>query len=126
MHQHAGGLDRVPAPEDFSLQLRDGDKLIVLATASSLEAIERGELRPREYELWLDRVRPYAESLQLVGILAQRLGYTLEQARALLDALPQRVHAPLYALHATRTARLLNASGVEARAVKSSSVVAAV
>jgi Trk K+ transport system NAD-binding subunit len=120
LHQHVGGPDRVPTPEDYAWQLRDGDKLIVLATATSLEAIERGDLRPREYELWLDRLRPYAESLQIVGTLAQRLGYTLEQARALLDTLPQRTHMRLYGLYATRTARLLSANGVEARAEKCS------
>jgi Trk K+ transport system NAD-binding subunit len=116
LHQHPGGPERVPTPDDFSWQLRDGDKLIVLATATSLEAIERGDLRPREYELCLDHLRPYAESLQIVGMLAQRLGYTLEQARAVLDSLPQRAHIRLYGLYASRTARLLSANGVETRA----------
>jgi Trk K+ transport system NAD-binding subunit len=122
LHQPMGGPERVPTPDDFSWPLRDGDKLIVLATAASLEAIERGDLRPREYELWLDRLRPYAESLQIVGMLAQRLGYTLEQARAVLDSLPQRAHIRLYGLYATRTARLLSANGVETRAERCAEV----
>ncbi|HEY2735157.1 MAG TPA: NAD-binding protein, partial [Polyangiales bacterium] len=117
LHQHDGGPDKVPTPEDFALSLRDGDKLIVLATAASLEAIERGDLRPRDYELWMDRLRPYAESLQIVGTLSQRLGYTLEQARVVLDNLPQRVPLRLYGLYAARTAKLLSANGVETRIV---------
>jgi hypothetical protein len=41
----------------------------------------------------------------------------LEQARAVLDSLPQRVPLRLYGLYAVRTAKLLNANGVETRVV---------
>ncbi|HKU41645.1 MAG TPA: hypothetical protein VJR89_25985, partial [Polyangiales bacterium] len=57
-------------------------------------------------------------SLQVVGMLSQRLGYTLEHARSTLESLPQTVPLKLYALYAARTARLLEANGVETRVVQ--------
>jgi hypothetical protein len=86
--------------------------LVVLASSASLEAIERGELRPREYELQLEQLRPYAEPLQVVGILTQHFGYTLEQARDVLANLPQAAPQRMYGLYARRTYRLLQANGV--------------
>jgi hypothetical protein len=102
--------------------LKAGDRLIVLATAASLEAIERGDLRPPKYQLVLEQMRPFAESLQIVGLLSQRLGYTLDHARSTLASLPQLVPLRLYPMHAARTARLLNANGVETRVVERESV----
>jgi hypothetical protein len=107
-HGHA----RVPSLEDTALKLAAGDRLVVLASSGSLEAIERGELRPREYELQLDKLRPYAEPLQVVGILAQHFGYTLEQAREMLAGLPKSASQRLYGLYARRTHRVLQANGV--------------
>jgi hypothetical protein len=69
---------------------------VVLASAASLEAIERGDLRPREYELTLEGLRPYAEPLQVVGLLVQRFGYTLEEARTVLRSLPQLAPQQMY------------------------------
>jgi Trk K+ transport system NAD-binding subunit len=117
LHQRPGARARVPSPEDASQILKEGDRLIVLATAGSLEAIERGDLRPPKYQLRLERMRPYAESLQVVGMLSQRLGYTLAHAHATLENLPQTVPLPLYGLYAARTAKLLDANGVETRII---------
>jgi Trk K+ transport system NAD-binding subunit len=117
MHQRRGSRARLPGPDEATLVLKEGDRLVVLATAGSLEAIERGDLRPPRYQLVLERLRPYAESLQVVSVLSQRLGYTLEHARATLETLPQIVPIHLYGLYASRTARLLNANGVETRVV---------
>ena len=109
-----GGKARVPTLDDSVVRLRTGDRLVVLASAASLEAIERGDLRPREYELMLEGLRPYAEPLQVVGILTQRFGYTLEQARDVLAHLPQPAPQRMYGLYARRTYRLLHANGVVA------------
>lgn len=114
LHQTPGGRARVLSPDDATIHLRASDRLVILATAAGLEAIERGELRARDHELQLQGLRPYAEDLQVVGILAHRLGYTLEQARAALAHLPQRVPQPLYGVYASRTQRLLHANGVRA------------
>jgi hypothetical protein len=122
LHQRVGSHGRVPSAEDASLVLKEGERLVVLATAGSLESIERGDLRPAKYQLALERLRPYAESLQVVGMLSQRLGYTLEHARSTLESLPQIVPLPLYSVYASRTARLLNANGVETRVVERESV----
>jgi Trk K+ transport system NAD-binding subunit len=122
LHQRSGSGGRLPGPDDASLILKDGDRLIVLATSASLEAIERGDLRTPKYQLVLDRMRPYAESLQVVGLLSQRLGYTLEHARSTLESLPQVVPLRLYPMHAARTSRLLNANGVETRVVERDSL----
>lgn len=122
VHQRAGSRGRVPGAEDASLVLKEGDRLVVLATAGSLEAIERGDLRPAKYQVVLERLRPYAESLQVVGMLSQRLGYTLEHARSTLENLPQIVPLPLYSVYASRTTRMLNANGVETRVVERESV----
>jgi Trk K+ transport system NAD-binding subunit len=122
LHQRPGSRARVPGPDEATLVLKAADRLVVLATAGSLEAIERGDLRPARYQLLLERLRPYAESLQVVGMLSQRLGYTLEHARSTLESLPQIVPIHLYGLYASRTARLLNANGVETRVVERDSV----
>jgi Trk K+ transport system NAD-binding subunit len=113
IYQPAGGAARAPTLDDTVLRLAAGDRLVVLASAASLEAIERGELRVREYELRLEGLRPYAEPMQVVGTLAQRFGYTLERARDVLANLPQTVPERLYGLYARRTYRLLQANGVQ-------------
>jgi Trk K+ transport system NAD-binding subunit len=108
----AGEKSRVPSLDDAVVQLSVGDRLVVLASAASLEAIERGDMRAREYELQLEALRPYAEPLQVVGMLTQRFGYTLEHAREVLANLPHRVPERLYGLYARRTYRLLQANGL--------------
>jgi Trk K+ transport system NAD-binding subunit len=112
LFEPAGGKARVPTLDDSVIKLELGDRLIVLASAASLEAIERGDLRPREYELVLEGLRPYAEPLQVVGLLVQRLGYTLEEAHGVLKNLPQPAPQRLYGLYVRRTFRLLRANGV--------------
>lgn len=114
LFQPAGCKSRVPSLDDVVIQLAVGDRLVVLASSQSLEAIERGDLRPREYELQLEKLRPYAEPLQVVGMLTQRFGYSLEQAREVLANLPHRVPERLYGLYARRTHRLLQANGLSA------------
>lgn len=114
LFEPAGGKARVPTLDDSVIKLEVGDRLIVLASAASLEAIERGDLRPREYELVLEGLRPYAEPLQVVGLLVQRFGYSLEEARTVLKALPQLAPQRMYGLYARRTFRLLRANGVVA------------
>jgi len=118
MFQRSGQPARVPASDDAAIKLRAGDRVVVLATPASLEAIERGDLRRPRYQLRLERLRPYAESLQVVGMLSQRLDYTLEQGHAALESLPQVVPLRLYGRYATRTARLLDANGVVTRVVR--------
>ncbi|MET0388087.1 MAG: NAD-binding protein [Polyangiales bacterium] len=112
LFQPANGKSRAPSLDDAVVKLGAGDRLVVLASSASLEAIERGELRPREYELQLERLRPYAEPLQIVGILTQRFGYSLEQARDVLAHLPQPAPQRMYGLYARRTYRMLQANGV--------------
>jgi Trk K+ transport system NAD-binding subunit len=114
LYQPAGGVARAPSMDDASLHVAVGDRLVVAASAASLEAIERGELRPREYELQLERLRPYAEPMQVVGVLTHRFGFTLEQARDVLANLPQPAPQRMYGLYARRTYRLLQANGVVA------------
>jgi Trk K+ transport system NAD-binding subunit len=114
LYQHLDAPARVLTPDDAALRLGHGDRLVVLATAAGLEAIERGDFRPREYELWLEQLRPYAEPLQVVGMLTQRLGYTLESARDVLAHLPQRVPQRFYGLYGLRTQRALRVNGLQA------------
>jgi hypothetical protein len=114
LFQPAAGKARVPSLDDAVVRVGVGDRLVVLANAASLEAIERGDLRPREYELVMESLRPYAEPLQVVGLLTQRFGFTLEQARDVLANLPQRAPERLYGLYARRTYRLLQANGLQA------------
>jgi Trk K+ transport system NAD-binding subunit len=118
MLQREGQPARVPGTDDAAIKLRLGDRLVVLATPASLEAIERGDLRPARYQLLLSRLRPYAESLQVVGMLSQRLEYTLEQGHAALESLPQVVPLRLYGRYAARIARMLDANGVVTRVVR--------
>ena len=112
LFQPAGGKARVPSLDDSITSLEVSDRLVVLASAASLEAIERGDLRPREYELMLDGLRPYAEPMQVVGLFVQRFGYSLDEARNVLRSMPQLVPQRMYGLYARRTYRLLRANGV--------------
>jgi Trk K+ transport system NAD-binding subunit len=114
LFEPAGGKARVPTLDDSVITLEVGDRLVVLASAASLEAIERGDLRPREYELTLEGLRPYAEPMQVVGLLVQRFGYKLEEAHAVLRTLPQLAPQRMYGLYARRTYRLLRTHGVMA------------
>ena len=45
LFQHGTGAARAVTPEDSAIRLQHGDRLVVLATAAGLEAIERGDLR---------------------------------------------------------------------------------
>jgi hypothetical protein len=56
MHQRPGSGARMPEADKAALVLKEGDRLIVLATAASLEAIERGDLRPAKYHLVLEQL----------------------------------------------------------------------
>jgi Trk K+ transport system NAD-binding subunit len=112
-HQGRGGSQRACMPDD-NIRLEPGDRLIVLASAASLEAIERGEMLEKELELTLTELRPYAEAMQVVTTLAQRLDLTLEQARHALAHLPHTLPLRLYPLQGYRTQRLLAANGAAA------------
>lgn len=101
--------------DDAHIRLRAGDRLVVLATTKSLESIERGALRPRPYELRLERTLPFAEPVQIVGVLSRSLGWTLAEAHALLRAAPITLPKRLYPIHALRTMRLLQTRGVQVR-----------
>ncbi|HKP58483.1 MAG TPA: hypothetical protein VJV78_17275, partial [Polyangiales bacterium] len=108
-----------PGREDIAQKLRAGDRLVVLATASSLEAIERGELLPPKFQLRFERTHAYAESVQLAGMLSHHLGYTLEQAHKALEHLPHTAPLRIYGRYAMRTARLLDTSGLSTQVVRS-------
>lgn len=100
--------------EDSMVRLGEDDRLVVLAAPASLEAIERGQSAPRAAIIHLDRVLPFAEELQVVGVITRNLGYTIMQARTLLRAAPIALPEPVYPIHAQRVARLLHSSGVQA------------
>jgi hypothetical protein len=62
----------------------------------------------------LEGLRPYAEPVQVVGLLVQRFGYKLDEAHAVLRTLPQLAPKRMYGLYARRTYRLLRTHGVTA------------
>lgn len=115
LHERSGSRAIVPRQEHAGLRMAEGDRLVVLASAASLEAIERGSLRAPEYALWLERLHAYAEPVQLVSILNQRLGLSLEAAYTALDSLPHRLPEKLYGLHARRMQDTLSRAGIEVR-----------
>jgi Trk K+ transport system NAD-binding subunit len=118
IHGRAGQPASIPGRDDTTHKLCAGDRLVVLATAASLEAIERGELQPPRFQLRLVRMHAYAEPIELVGMLNHRLGYTLEHGYEALAQLPHVVPLHLYARYAARTARLLDNSGLSTEVIR--------
>ncbi len=115
LYRHAGGEARVCSGEDQLARLQPGDRLVVLATGASLEAIERGELLPRDHELSMERMLPFAEELQVAGVLARNFGYPLHEARSMLKQMPKTLPERLYGAHALHARHQLEASGLQVR-----------
>lgn len=116
LHQRwSDGVGTLYPRYDRGLRLQVGDRLVLLATSTSLQNIEQGVILPRHWQLTLERPQPNVESLDVVQVLTRHLGYTLNQAQALLGNLPCVLPEPLYALQAHRLQKALERCGVRAR-----------
>jgi Trk K+ transport system NAD-binding subunit len=126
MHGSAGRPAKPPSRDDGTIKLHAGDRFVVLATQQSLEWIERGLMRPAQFQLKFQRMRAYAESVQIAGLLCHWLGYSLEQGHAAIEHLPHLTPLRLYGRYAMRAAKVLDASGLETRVVRAEEQEAAV
>jgi hypothetical protein len=118
MHGRAGQPTKPPSRDDGTLKLHGGDRLVVLATQTSLEWIERGLVRAPKFQLKFQRMRAYGESVQVAGLLSHWLGYSLEQGHAAIEHLPHVTPVRLYGRHVMRAARVLDTSGLETRVIR--------
>ncbi|MEI6427838.1 MAG: NAD-binding protein [Pseudanabaena sp. ELA607] len=95
-------------PSD-DIRLNVGDRLIVLASISGLQMIERGELAPPR--LWrLHAKKPLSPNVILdVGNRIRNIsGCTLNQAREFISVLPGFIELPLYDVQAYRLGQELS------------------
>jgi Trk K+ transport system NAD-binding subunit len=108
------------SPASQAVRLAAGHRLVLLGTSDSLRAIERGQMDPRLAVLGLAARRAFADSLPLVSVLVQQLGWTLERAHALIATLPCVLPESLYPHQAYRLRTALETAGasVELRPVQ--------
>ncbi|WP_190800812.1 NAD-binding protein [Leptolyngbya sp. FACHB-261] len=112
LHQSPGGSATLCPRYDKGLRLQAGDRLVVLATSSSLQSIEQGTMLPRQWHLTLEQMRPNVDALDVVQVLTRHLDCNLNHAQALLTRLPRVLPQPLYALQAYRLHTALERCGV--------------
>jgi Trk K+ transport system NAD-binding subunit len=103
-------------PSDHT-RLYVGDRLIVLATSSSLQRIERGEMAPRRWQVQIekalnrDAIDDGADEIALIS------GCSIGTARELMNHLPRMLRRPLYKHQAQRLVRELSSVKVLARLI---------
>ncbi|MGI0481982.1 NAD-binding protein, partial [Geminocystis sp. CENA526] len=82
-------------PSDDIL-LTQGDRLIVLATIEGLKSIEKGEIKPKEWQLEIISVKSDTGRFEGANAIARITGCSLKIARETMENLPQTLPINLY------------------------------
>lgn len=107
MHQRGDSGSWTTMPSDDS-RLQVGDRLVVLATTTSLQRIERGEMAPRQWGIWIERLLSPTAAFDAGSELARVSGCDLNLARTVIDQIPTQFPVALYKHQALRLVRRLN------------------
>jgi Trk K+ transport system NAD-binding subunit len=119
LHQRERDLPRLMPSED--MQLRAGDRLVLLATIDGLQQIERGDrILPN---CWVQVEQALAKDAIFDGerVITRVVGCTINEANQLMKQLPQRLAIPLYRHQAQRLVRELRKAQVIANVVPTGS-----
>ena len=103
----------------IDLPLRAGDRLIVLATISSLRRVEQGDQRSKHWHLQVEAAWTPDAAFNGATEIARTAGCPLSMARELMANLPGMLPYPLYYPQALRLVRRLRRLQVQATVIRS-------
>ncbi|MEY2984917.1 MAG: hypothetical protein RLZZ568_1534 [Cyanobacteriota bacterium] len=101
LYQQAQQSDSLYFPSD-DIILRNGDRLVLLATIEGLKKIETQDRRPKTWRIIIESVRHEAAAFDGANLLSRMSGCSLQQARIAMAHPPQTVMTPLYYPQALR------------------------
>ena len=114
-HARAGHNPRLCSIGDGSIRAQLGDRLVLLASVTSLQQIEHGSMLPRTAQVTIEELRRFADRLVISALLVQQLAYSLEHAQSLLESLPRTLPQRLYPHQAERLCVALESAGAATR-----------
>lgn len=82
-------------PPDY-IELKAGDRLVVLATIDALHRVESGSMYPRSYQLNILSAPNFESVFEGANIISRLGGCDLHEARNLMKALPCKLPITLY------------------------------
>ncbi len=118
LHQRPNEPAKFMPSDDTRLQ--GGDRLVVLASIDALQQVERGSLKPRQWQVQVEKALTAEAHLDGAMTIARISGCEIGLARTLMGQLPGIFTVPLYRHQACRLARELGKVQVRATAVKRS------
>jgi Trk K+ transport system NAD-binding subunit len=111
LHQRPGQPSTFWSIVDRAAVARPGDRMVLLGPSTSLQRIERGEMRSRVWRLTITSLRPLADKIAAAAVLAQQLAFSLEEAQKILAALPSTLPGAFYAHQLSRLRAALEQAG---------------
>ena len=105
---HQRGPQAAPTfmPGD-DLRLHQGDRLIALATITGLQQVERGQMNPRPWQVYVEKVLTSTGMFEGATEIARISGCELKTARSFMTQLPGRLPVRLFPHQAFRLVRRL-------------------
>lgn len=103
-------------PSD-DLRLHGGDRLVVLATIEGLQRIERGELIPRTWQVWVEKASTPESTFSGATVITRISGCNLQVSRRIMEQLPAALPTLLYKHQARRLVRELGKAQVSAQCI---------
>jgi Trk K+ transport system NAD-binding subunit len=116
LHQRSPQESATLMPSD-DVQLRSGDRLVILATTNGLRRIELGEMNPRLWKVHVEKAITSEAIFVGANEIARISGCDLKTARSLMSNLPGTLPLRLYEHQAQRLVRRLSRVQVIARAI---------
>jgi Trk K+ transport system NAD-binding subunit len=113
LHQKLEESARLMPSEEIRLEV--GDRLVILATINGLQRIERGEMAPRRWALWVEEAMSKSAVLEGGNTICRLAGCEISMARELMQSLPGALRLPLYKQQAQNLVRELRKVQVKAR-----------
>ncbi len=90
------------------IRLTIGDRLIVLATIEGLKRVEIGEKSPKNWYLKVEKAKNSEAIFEGANIIVRIVGVSLNEARNLMNNLPNTLQIPLYENQGKRLVQLLH------------------
>jgi hypothetical protein len=110
LHQCQGQPVRFWSADRFVVATA-GDRIVLLGPSTSLQRIERAQMRARSRRLTISSLRPFADKMAAAAVLVQQLDFSLEEAQSILAGLPGTLPGAFYAQQASRLRAALEQAG---------------